>query len=125
MTFPTGSKPIRGSGSTPRRAGFTLLELILVMATLAIVLSVAAPSLARFFRGRSLDSEARRFLTLTRYGQSRAVAEGEPMVSELPWQGSGDVVALASANCFLVVGQSKLELSAGEWVNVLPRRDVL
>lgn len=50
------------------------------MAMLLIVLSVAAPSLGRFFRGRSLDSEARRFVSLTRYGQGRAAAEGIPMV---------------------------------------------
>jgi len=62
----------------PRRA-FTLIELILVMALLSIVISLSAPSLARFFRGRGLDSEARRFLALTRYGQSRAASEGVPM----------------------------------------------
>ncbi len=58
----------------------TLIELIVVLALLATVLAVAAPSLSRFFRGRHLDSEARRFLALTRYGQSRAVSEGVPMV---------------------------------------------
>jgi type II secretion system protein H len=62
------------------RPAFTLIELILVMAMLSIVLSLAGPSLARFFRGRGLDSEARRFLALTRYGQSRAVSEGIPML---------------------------------------------
>jgi hypothetical protein len=50
------------------------------MALLTIVMALTSPSLARFFRGRSLDSEARRFLGLTRYGQSRAVSEGVPMV---------------------------------------------
>jgi type II secretion system protein H len=59
---------------------FTLIELVLVMALLTIVLAVAFPSLRNFFRGRNLDSEARRFLALTRYAQSRAVSEGVPMV---------------------------------------------
>jgi type II secretion system protein H len=59
---------------------FTLIELILVMALLVIVIGVAMPSLKGFFQGRNLDSEARRFLSLTRYGQSRAVSEGVPMV---------------------------------------------
>ena len=58
----------------------TLIELTLVMALLLIVFGVALPSLKGFFRGRSLDSEARRFLSLTRYGQSRAVSEGVPMI---------------------------------------------
>jgi type II secretion system protein H len=58
---------------------FTLIELILVMALLAVMISLVAPSLAGFFRGRVLDSEARRLLSLTRAGQSRAVSAGMPM----------------------------------------------
>jgi len=50
------------------------------MALLTVVLAIAFPSLRSFFRGRNLDSEARRFLALTRYAQSRAVSEGVPMV---------------------------------------------
>jgi len=53
--------------------------LILVMALLTIVISLTAPKLSRFFHGRTLDSEARRLLALTRSGQSRAVSEGMPM----------------------------------------------
>ena len=59
---------------------FTLIELLLVMSVLLIVLAVSFPSLRGFFRGRNLDSEARRFLSLTRYAQNRAVSEGYPMV---------------------------------------------
>jgi type II secretion system protein H len=62
------------------RSGFTLIELILVMALLAIVIGVCAPSLSTFFRGRSLESEARRFLSLTHYAQSRAASEGVPVI---------------------------------------------
>ena len=58
---------------------FTLIELILVMALLTVVISLTAPKLSRFFHGRTLDSEARRLLALTRSGQSRAVSEGVPM----------------------------------------------
>jgi len=63
-----------------RRRAFTLMELLLVLALLAMAVAVAAPSLSRFFRGRALDSEGRRMLALTRYAQSRAVSEGIPMV---------------------------------------------
>ena len=61
------------------RGGFTLIELILVMALLTVVISLTAPRLSRFFHGRTLDSEARRLLALTRSGQSRAVSESVPM----------------------------------------------
>ena len=49
----------------------------------------------------------------------------EPRVTQLPWQGSGDLVALATANGFLVIGPEKLEAQAGEWVDVVPRRGAL
>ena len=61
-------------------AGFTLIEFILVMTLLMVVFGVAAPSLSNFFKGRTLDGEARRLLALTGYAQSRAVSEGLPMI---------------------------------------------
>ena len=79
MTLRTGKNQIK-SVEAPGPRAFTLIELILVMALLVIVIAVASPSLSRFMRGRTLDSEARRFVSLTRYGQSRAVSEGVPVV---------------------------------------------
>jgi prepilin-type N-terminal cleavage/methylation domain-containing protein len=75
-------EPVRvgQAASTVGARGFTLIELILVMAMLLTVLSLAAPALVRFFRGRNLEGEARRLLAVTRYGQSRAVSEGVPML---------------------------------------------
>ena len=48
--------------------------------------------------------------------------KGEPTVEELAWHGSGDILAVARANCFLVVHETKLNLTEGDWVDVLPRR---
>jgi molybdopterin molybdotransferase len=50
---------------------------------------------------------------------------GEPEVREIPWQGSGDLAALAAANCFLLVRCKRLEMDAGEWADVMPRRGSL
>ena len=47
---------------TPR--AFTLIELILVMALLVMITSLAAPAMSGFIRGRALDSEARRLFAL-------------------------------------------------------------
>lgn len=97
MNVRNGATNRRSGGSAERRSccewrmaalcrgaatvdAFTLIELILVMALLAVVLAISAPSLSRFFRSRSLESEARRFMALTRAAQSRAVSEGVPMV---------------------------------------------
>ena len=77
MTSTTGP---RTNVERPGAAAFTLIELILVMALMLIVIAITAPSLSHFFRGRNLDSEANRFLALTRYARSRAVSEGVPML---------------------------------------------
>jgi len=50
------------------------------MAMLAAVFAVTAPSLSSFFKGRTLDSEARRFLSLSRLAQNQAVSQGVPMI---------------------------------------------
>ncbi len=63
-----------------QKRAFTLIELMLVLALLVVITSLAAPAMARFVRGRALDSEARRLFALMHAGQSRAVSEGMPMV---------------------------------------------
>jgi molybdopterin molybdotransferase len=48
-----------------------------------------------------------------------------PHVKALKWQGSGDIAALAKANCFLVVAADREKIEAGESVPVLLRKDVI
>lgn len=72
--------PGPASGRRPRGAGFTLIELIFVLALLAIAAAFVASNLHGFFHARTLSFEARRMLSLAQYGQSRAAAEGVPVV---------------------------------------------
>jgi molybdopterin molybdotransferase len=48
-----------------------------------------------------------------------------PEVKAVRWQGSGDITALAKANCFLVVPADREKIEAGESVSVLLRKDVV
>jgi molybdopterin molybdotransferase len=48
-----------------------------------------------------------------------------PEVRALPWQGSGDIAALAHANCFLVVAADRSQVNVGETVPILLRKDVI
>jgi molybdopterin molybdotransferase len=48
-----------------------------------------------------------------------------PEVKALNWQGSGDIAALAKANCFLVIPADREEIEIGESVSVLLRKDVV
>jgi Tfp pilus assembly protein FimT len=53
-----------------------MIELILVMAIIAIALMMAAPSLANFARGRGADDSAARFVALTHWARSQAISDG-------------------------------------------------
>jgi molybdopterin molybdotransferase len=46
-------------------------------------------------------------------------ADRTPEVSRVPWQGSGDLAAMARANCFLVVPEESDSLDAGALVRIL------
>jgi molybdopterin molybdotransferase len=48
-----------------------------------------------------------------------------PVVKALQWQGSGDVAAVAHANCFLVVPAERDQIQTGEPVTILLRKDVI
>jgi molybdopterin molybdotransferase len=63
---------------------------------------------------------------LTHFLPARVRWEGTtPVVKALPWQGSGDVAALAEANCFLVVPSDREQVAVGERASVLLRKDVV
>jgi len=63
---------------------------------------------------------------LTHFLPARANWQAENLeVRTLKWQGSGDVAALAKANCFVVVPADKERIEAGENVSVLMRKDLM
>lgn len=69
----------RGPWGISLDRGFTLIELIVVMAVLSVTIALSAPSLSRFFTGRMIEEEARRLLALTRYTRSEAISSAVPM----------------------------------------------
>jgi prepilin-type N-terminal cleavage/methylation domain-containing protein len=57
-------------------AGFTLLELVLVMVVICTVLAMAAPSLRGFFASRGTNDAATQIVALTQLARSQAITEG-------------------------------------------------
>lgn len=53
------------------------------------------------------------------FGAGADTGHGEPQVTLVPWQGSGDLAALARANCFLVAPESADGIEAGAVVRIL------
>ena len=74
-----------------------------------------------FLRAR-LKSEIRTKTGLKRFLPAVLSGEFENAEVELAqWQGSGDIAALARANCYVVIPPDRDRIDAGEWVPVLMR----
>ena len=93
---------------------------LLVAPALALLSGASVPPL-RFLKAR-LREAVTQTTKLSLFVP--AVLEGEGsdvMVRALSWKGSGDVVTVARADCFLVVPDSVDRLEAGSWVDVMSR----
>ena len=89
------------------------------------ILSGAAPRPLPVFRAK-LATPLHEKGPMSHFLPARIEWEGrEARVTQLRWQGSGDIVALALANGFLVVGPERPDIGEGEWVDVLPRRGAI
>ena len=113
-----GSVPVFGLPGNP----------ISTMVTFEVFASIAVHRLAGrpdsplpFFKAR-LRSDFKHKPVLTRFLPARVEGEhGETTVDPVKWQGSGDLVALARSNCFLVATPERDAWAAGEWIDVLPQ----
>lgn len=67
---------MRPRAAHPRRLAFTLLELILVLAVMAIVVAMAIPAMRGLALGRGADECSGQMLALAHYARAQAIAEG-------------------------------------------------
>jgi molybdopterin molybdotransferase len=84
-------------------------------------LSGAEPSRLKSARAK-LRKELKTKTGLTRFLPARLDGGlDDPEVEVVPWQGSGDMLAAARANCYLVVPPDREKLAKGEMVTVMLR----
>ena len=84
-------------------------------------LSGLTPRKLNFLNAR-LKSEIKTRTGLKRFLPGVLSGEFERTEVELArWQGSGDVAAMAKANCYIVIPPDREQIPAGEWVPVLMR----
>ncbi|HVM92202.1 MAG TPA: molybdopterin molybdotransferase MoeA [Terriglobales bacterium] len=99
----------------------TMVTFRLFAEPLIAALAGALPASLVFLSAR-LKADVRTKIGLTRF--LPAVISGEFADAEVElaaWQGSGDIAALARANCFLVVPPDRERIAAGESVAVMTR----
>jgi molybdopterin molybdotransferase len=86
------------------------------------VLEALAGQVARklIFLHARLQKEIRTKTGLRRFLPAILSGEFDQAEVELvPWQGSGDIAAIARSNCYIVVPGDRERLAAGEWVAVM------
>jgi molybdopterin molybdotransferase len=99
----------------------TMVTFALFVRPVLDALSGAPPTPLRFLAVR-LKSDVKTKTGLTRFLPASLSGEFEHCTVELSkWQGSGDIAALARANCYLVVPPDRERVPAGEMVSVLMR----
>jgi general secretion pathway protein H len=78
------NNPGRGDGASnvvrqrPAARGFTLLEIILVMAIIALASVLAAAAMGGGFRGMQLSASAKQIASNLRFTRAQAIATGQP-----------------------------------------------
>jgi molybdopterin molybdotransferase len=102
----------------------TAVTFLLFAAPVLAALAGNAESYPRFALARLAPSADRRAKAgLTRFLPAScdfSAAPGQPpQVSFVPWHGSGDLVALARSNCFLVIPEDAHSLEPGSLVRIL------
>ena len=97
----------------------TMVTFKLFAQPMIAALAGAKPQPLIFLKAR-LKSEIRTKTGLRRFLPAVLSGEFENADVELAaWQGSGDIAALARANCFLVIPPDREQIAAGEWVCLL------
>jgi molybdopterin molybdotransferase len=115
---------------TPRRKYFfglpgnpvsTMVTFELFARPMIEALGGQTPQQLIFLRAR-LKSEIRTKTGLKRFLPAILSGEFENAEVELArWQGSGDIAALARANCYVVIPPDREQIEVGEWVSLLMR----
>ena len=113
-----GSTPVFGLPGNP----ISTMVTFEVFARIALHFLAGRNSSPLPFLEARLGSDFKHKPVLTRFLPSILQGDyGEATVNPVKWQGSGDLVALARANCFLVATPDRESWKAGESIFVLPR----
>ena len=98
----------------------TMVTFQLFAGPLVDALAGSKPQPLAFAQAR-LKSELTTKTGLTRFLPAKlSGTSSQPEVELVRWQGSGDLMAVARSNCYIVVPPDREKLAAGEAITILP-----
>lgn len=113
-----GGKPVFGLPGNP----ISTMVTFELFARVAVDLLAGRKASRMVFSGARLAKDFKHKPALTRFLPATLTGDyGDVTVDPVQWQGSGDLVALARADCFLVATPDRESWKAGEWISILPR----
>jgi molybdopterin molybdotransferase len=110
-------KPVFGLPGNPVS---TMVTFDLFVRPAIELLSGTAPAPLQFFEA-ILTERMQEKPGLTHFLPATLEYDVQPRVTPLRWQGSGDIIAMARANCLLVIPPDRETINAGERVHVVPQ----
>ena len=112
-----GGKPVFGLPGNP----ISTMVTFELFARLAIDFLAGRKDSRLTFTSARLVNDFKHKPVLTRFLPAVLSGEyGDVRVDPVQWQGSGDLVALARADCFLVATPNRGSWNAGDWISILP-----
>jgi molybdopterin molybdotransferase len=119
--LPGGAVPFFGLPGNPVSSAVTFLLFAAPMLRALAGRRECGPRFALARLAAETDRRGRPGLTrfLPAYCDFGAITGELPQVKLVPWQGSGDLAALARSNCFLVIPEEASAIAAGEMVRIL------
>jgi molybdopterin molybdotransferase len=112
-----GSTPVFGLPGNP----ISTMVTFEVFARIALDRLAGRPESPLPFVQARLGSDFQHKPVLTRFLPAVLAGDhSEATVNPVKWQGSGDLVAAAQANCYLVAAAGRASWKAGEWISILP-----
>lgn len=108
-----------------RQGGFTLIELIVTMAVLAIIASFAAPSLANMLSQQNLNKSSRELVAILSQARSKAAIERRSVTVQLNstaannqdtlnWAPTGQAVLLTNPASIVFMPNGLIENAVGD-----------
>jgi len=66
-----------GSRALPKSAGFSLIELLVVLAIVAIIISMGLPEIASYLRNNRLSTQANHFIAVMNFARAQAISRNQ------------------------------------------------